>query len=156
MANIITHKEALREIFEAELLSEGLLDGICDGILVSAGSDIPDDFFNFITLGNFFALDILKGNLKDKYMNISQDILCVSLRKDEINNEAESEYRAWVLSKAVRTILINNKKLISDSYPSGVAQTTVLGGSPLESVVYWNHIAHTVTLTLDIKLKEED
>lgn len=156
MDNIITHKEALKEIFEVELLDEGRLEGVCDGVLISSGSDVPGTYFNFIVLGDFFAQDVIKGDLSDKYLNIAQDVMCVSIRKDEADNEAKSEYRAWFLSKIVRTILTLNRKLISDTYPEGVARTTVLSGSPLQSVVYWDNIAHMVTITLDIKMTEED
>lgn len=154
---LLTHKQALFEIFTSEMEVGGSLEESSDIVLKTAGEALPKDVFNFITLGDFTITDIRTGSLKDKYLVIFQEIICASVvksKEEEANAEAES--RAYELSRLVRTILKGNKTLVSDSYPEGAAKATVISDSPLETVIYSDSPTVIVTILLEIKRKESD
>jgi len=154
---MIKHKEALYEIFEKERVEpSGVLYDACEIILKSAGIDLPKDVYNFIALGDWFLEDIVTGNLTDKYVIINQDIICGAVPKDAKTAEEDAEDASYEIARLVRTLLKANKKLVSTSYSTGVAKTSVLLRATSEAIVYSDSRAHIVVVSLEIRMQEEN
>lgn len=157
MTNILKHKHALKEIFEAKMVSGQSLYEKCDAVLSSAVTGLPGEVSNFITLGDFIIDDVPVGDLRDKFMQVVQEIICGSAVDDrEDDTELEVEYRAYELARLVRTILKNNRTLTSATYTTGVAKETHILDSPLEHVIYGSSRCAIMRITLMIKMTEDD
>lgn len=155
---MIKHKEALYEIFEdVRTDPDGVLSGKCDAILKSAGTHLPGDVNDFIALGDFSLEDIMTGDLKDKYVIFYQDIICASVVriKDE-EGEVDAEEKSYEIARLVRTLLKDNRTLVSTSYPEGAAKASSLIETRSEAVIYAESQAHLAVITLKIKVQEED
>jgi calcineurin-like phosphoesterase family protein len=151
----IKHKAVLKEIFEAAMESGGSLDTYCDKVMLTSISKLPGSTDNFIILGDFTASDVRVGFLKEKYRIVIQEILCGSVVKEVIDGESEAEERGFELSKRVRTLLINNKTLVSVSYPTGAAKESVLLDSRQEFFLYEESLCSCYIMPLEMKVMEE-
>jgi len=152
---MIKHKKALYEIFIAEMEAGGSLFGKCDAVLKSSSLTLPDSIYNFITLGDFTIVDVATGDLRDKFMVVTQSIICGSVVVDEADAEEEAEFRAYTLARLIRTILKGNQKLISSSYPEGVAKSSGVSDSSFEPVIYSESPCHLVVLSFWMKMEED-
>lgn len=153
---MLKHKQALYEIFDAEMQSGQVLEDVCEKILLSAGQALPGDVNEFITLGGFAITDIPTGALKDKYVTLMQTIVCGSTVRDEEEAESKAEDRVYLLSRLVRTILKNNQTLVSTTYPDGAAKRSFLSDAFLDTVVYSDSPAVIISITLGVRVQEED
>lgn len=150
-------KNALKEIFEAKMVVGEPLHDYCDDILMSSYQSIPKDVLKFIVLGNYRASDVLVGDLRDKFRIYSIEIGCASV-VDYKNSTPEetAENQSEVISKLVRTILKNNRTLISSTYPDGVAKGSNLIGDYLEFVNYDEAVCSINHIQLEAKIIEDD
>ena len=132
------------------------LHDVCEAVLDSSRSELPGEISNFIVLGDFRAVDVMTGDLKDKYRIFEINIGCGASVKNEEDAEMKAEERSYEISRIVRTILKANRKLISTSYPSGIAKSSTLLGDSLDFYVYLNTVCSINTVMLEAKIKEED
>lgn len=154
---MLNFKLALKEIFEAAMDSGKSLDGICDGIVGSSVAPLPDGFNNFITLGDYRISDVRVGELKKKFREVEIDILCGSVvRQGKKDAEDDAEDAAYLLSMKVRTLLKENKKLVSASYSSGLAITSEPMYEDLEYLIYDGSAVAVNSITYYMKVVEVD
>lgn len=122
---MLSYKKALKEIFDAEMLSGGYLYGICDGVVTSSVAPLPHNFNKFVLLGDYNVADVRVGQLQKKFREFEFEIDCGSvIRQGRVETEEDAEEAAYLIAKAVRTILLSNKKFVSTSYPDGLAITS--------------------------------
>jgi hypothetical protein len=153
----IKHKEALYEIFDAEMASGQSLDGYCDEILKTNVSKPSGNTYKFICLSDFTTTPTVTGRVKDKFFVVVQDIICGGIIKERnVDGELEAEFNAWTLMRLVRTILRDNQVLASTTHPSGVAKKSFLGDARQEYVLYYDSSTCIHTLPLEIHLQEDD
>ncbi len=149
------HKDALYEIFEEAKKPGGILDHYCDAVLKTSISKIPGAAENIVLLGDFISVDARVGFLKEKYRTLSQEVMCVSVVKDDDYETAEQA--SFDLGKRVRTVLRDNRTLISTSYPTGAAiEPCAISESSHNFFLYEEMLTAATTMTLVIKVKEED
>ena len=154
---MIKHKEALHEIFTAKMASGQSLYQKVDEILKASIVKLPTNVFEFICLGDFVTVPTTTGRLKDKYLVVTQDIICGSTVKErKKEGEVEAEEKAWEMAKLVRTILRDNQTLTSTTYPTGVARKTYINEAPQEFVLYYDTQCCVHTILLEIHLHEDD
>lgn len=151
---ILKHKQALYEIFTAAMEGGLPLFGLCDGILRSALSNVPN-WNKFITLGEFSASDVRVGFMQKKFRVVSQDILAIGVIRDIPDGEDIAEYDSFELSRGIRTVLSDNRTLISTSYPNGIAIESELSDSRQVFVVIQDLITVVQWITFRIKLVED-
>jgi len=156
---MLLHKLVLKEIFEAEMEEGGVLYQKCDKVLTSSVRPLPsnEDISTFIMIGDFIVSDAAVGELKDKYIAMTQEILCGALlSKSTAEMEEDAEDKSYKLAQLVRTILKGNLKLISVSYPEGIAKRTKLFGIPLEFFEFFDVSCCVSTISLIIYMREAD
>lgn len=155
---MIKHKQALYEMFDAKRQPGEPLDGKCQSILKTSSEPLPNVSHphQFITLGGYTVEDIPVGSVVDKYTSVLQDIVCgVAVDGHSDTGEVDSEDGAYELARLVRTILKNNKKLISTSYPVGVARTSRLRDVVSDVVIYSECPCNIMTITIRIQMLED-
>lgn len=154
---MIKHKEALYEIFTAELGAGKALNGKCEVILKTSISKLSDKHRKFLMLGDFLTLPVESGRVKKKFLLVRQDIICGGVENiHEREGEVDAEEWAYSIVKAVRTILRNNQQLVSSSYPSGVARASYIEDAPQEFVLFYDASCCIHTLRLEIHMEEDD
>jgi len=153
---MISFKEALKEIFTAEMSSGGELEGLCDGILISIVEPLPDTYKTFITLGGFSASDVRIGHMQKKFREVELEIECnaVFQKRGVDSPEATAEDDSQKIAQKVRTILKANQKLISTSYPTGIAIISEVINEVLDWVQYGTVQCATSIVTLYMKILE--
>ena len=152
---LVKHKQALKEIFDAEMLHDGELDNLVDVVLPSSVSKLPSTAEVFILLGNWTASDIRVGFMKAKYRLINQELLIGAVSRDNPEGESVTELNCFEASKKVRTILVNNRILASTSYPSGIAIESTLTTSRIDYAIYEDILCCFDTIFLEMKVKED-
>lgn len=119
---MLNFKEALKEIFEAEMVSGGSLKTLCDAVLTSSVAPLPKNVNKFILLGDYAVTDVRVGELKKKFREVELELDCGAvIRQGRVDTEQDAEEAAYLIAKTVRTILRDNKKLVSTTYPDGLA-----------------------------------
>lgn len=154
---MLSFKLVLKEIFEAAMLSGGELDGICDGVLGSSVAPLPKDFNKFITLGDYRISDARVGELRKKFREVEIDIDCgavVRAGREEAENDAEEA--AYQIALKVRTVLKENKTLVSATYSSGLAVYSEPLYEDLNYVMYDQVPVALNSVTYYIKAVEAD
>jgi len=154
---MINFKEALKEIFTVEMSSGKELENICDGILVSIVQPLDSSYNNFITLGGFSASDVRVGHMQKKFREVELEIECNAVFRKRAGltiPEATAEDNSQKIARKVRTILKANQKLISTSYPTGVAITSEVINEVLDWVQYGTVQCATSIVTLYMKILE--
>jgi hypothetical protein len=152
---ILKHKQALYEIFMAAMEAGQPLDGYCEGVLKSPLKRVLS-WNKFITLAEFSASDITTGFMNKKFRVINQVILAVSPVRDVVEGEELAETSSYELSRKLRTVLANNKTLVSASYPLGIAIESEHSDSELYFAVIQDLICCIQSSTLRMKVIEED
>jgi len=155
---MIKHKEALYEIFDAERQPGQSLENKCKSILKTSSTALPNEALphRFITLGGYTVEDVPSGNVVDKYTSVLQDIVCgAAVDQHSATGEVDSEDDAYELARLVRTILKNNRKLISTTYPTGAAKTLHFRDAVSDVVVYSESPCNIVTITIRIQMLED-
>lgn len=154
---MLSFKQALKEIFEAQMTSGGALYGVCDGIVGSSVAPLPKDYNKFITLGDYRISDVRVGNLKRKFREVEVDISCGAVvRANKIDAEVDAEEAAYQIALKVRTILKENKTLVSATYSSGAAIFSEPYYEDLAYVMYDQVPVALNTVTYYIKVVELD
>jgi len=154
---MLNFKLALKEILEAEMVSGGELYGICDGILASSVAPLPKNYNKFITLGEYRLSDVRVGELRRKFRELEIDIDCGAVvRAGKIDAESDAEEAAYKLAVKVRTILIQNKTLVSTSYPGGLAKMSEPIDEVLQYVIYDTSSVALNTISYVAKIVEEN
>jgi hypothetical protein len=152
---VLNFKLALQEIFETEMETGGDLYNLCDGVLASSVAPLPKSYNKFITLGEYSLSDVMVGELRHKYRVLELDIDCGAVvRAGKKNAEANAEEAAYLLAIAVRTILIDNKTLVSTTYPSGLAKISEPLDETLQYVIYDGSNVALNTITYLAKIVE--
>jgi len=151
---ILKHKQALLEIFTAAMEGGQPLFGLCNGVLKSALSKIPAGD-NFIVLGEFSASDVRVGFMQKKFRVVSQDILAISIIRDNPEGEETAETAGFELARGIRTVLSANKTLISASYPSGIAIESEHSDSKQIFVVIQDLLTCVQWMSLRMKVIED-
>lgn len=155
---MIDFKEALKEIFTVEMGSGGELENLCDGIQLSILEPLSDTYNKFITLGGFSASDVRVGHMQKKFREVELEIECNAVlrkRSGVANPEATAEDNSQKIAKKVRTIIKANQKLISTSYPTGVAIISEVINEVLDWVQYGNVQCASSIIVLYVKILEE-
>ena len=153
---MIRLKDALKEIFLAAMEPGGTLHKVCEAVLDTSQTKPPTDIDNFIVLGDFRATDVRTGDLKDKYRVFEINIECGAIVKNEVDSEAFAEEKSYEISRIIRTLLKANRKLISTSYPSGIAKSSSLMGDYIDYVIYVDALCCLSRIVLEVKIEEED
>jgi len=157
MSLLLPHKQALYEIFQAEIddSTDGLLYEKCDGILYTSVDKLPRDnkWTKFLVLGDYEARDIAMGWNPERCRMYTQAIHVICLVTGKIL-ESEAEYYADEIGRIVRNILKNNQDLVSTTYTTGIAIESHLWDSKSEFTQFWELRANMQTITLQLKVKE--
>lgn len=151
---MLDFKLALKEIFVAAMVSGQALDGLCDGVLGSSVEPLPKNYNKFITISNYRIGAVRVGGMKRKYRELEVDIDCGAvIRAGKKDAETDAEESAYVLASAVGTLLMNNKTLVSTSYPDGVAVISEPIDEVLEHLIYDQVPVAVNTITYFIKME---
>lgn len=154
---MLSFKLALKEIFEAEMASGGELDVICDGVLGRSVSPLPKKYNKFIALGDYRISDARIGEARMKFREVEIDINCGAVvRAGVVDAEDNAEEAAYQIALKVRTVLKENKTLVSATYPDGLA---IVSEPLFEDLVYFIYDGVPValnTITYYIKAVEVD
>jgi len=154
---MLSFKLALKEIFEAQMASSGKLEGLCDGVLGNSVAPLPKDFNKFITLGDYRISDARVGELKRKFREVEADIDCGAVvRAGKNDAEDDAEEASYAIALKVRSILKENKKLVSTTFSSGLAIVSEPLFEELTYVTYDSVIVALNTITYYIKMVEID
>lgn len=152
---MLNFKLALKEIFEKEMETDGELYNLCDGIMASSVMPLPDDYNKFIMLGQYGISDVLVGELRQKFRLVELDIDCGAVvRAGKKDAETDAEEAAYKIAIKVRTILIQNKTLVSESYPGGLAKVSEPLDEGLQYVSYDGSVVALNTITYLAKIVE--
>jgi len=156
--SVLRHKKALKEILEANMVSGMPLYQKCDKVLLSSIRPLPrtEEIYTFIVLGDFIIDDAEVGELKDKYVEISQEIICGAVVQDAATGEADAEFDSYTLARLVRTIIKDNLTLSCSSYPDGICKRTALSNTPLEFVEFYDTPCAISAVNIFIYMQEED
>lgn len=145
---MLNFKLALKEIFTYEMETGNQLYNLCDGVLSSSVASLPKSYDKFISLGEYSLSDVMVGELRRKYRVLEIDINCgARVKAGKKDAEEKAEEAAYLIAIAVRTILLNNKTLVSETYSNGIAKIS----EPLdEAMSYWiydgaNVVLNTIT-----------
>jgi hypothetical protein len=157
MPTLLPHKQALYEIFQAEIddSAAGLLYGKCDGILFTAVEKLASTkpWTSFIILGDYEAEDVSMGWNTERCRIYNQSIHIASALTGQIL-EYEAEYTTDELARIVRQILKENQSLVSTTYTTGIALESHLRASRSEFVQYFDLRVNMQTIVLYMKVKE--
>lgn len=153
---MLNFKLALKEIFETEMETGNKLYRLCDGVLSSSVAPLPKKYNKFIVLGEYRISDVMVGELRQKFRVLEIDLDCGAVVKaGHLNAEEDAEEAAYNIAVKVRTILMLNKKLISETYPTGVALLSEPLDEVLQFVIYDGANVALNTITYMVKLVEE-
>lgn len=156
MATLLPHKQALYEIFQAEIEeSDGLLYNKCEGVLYTAVDKLPhtNTWNTFIVLGDYEADDVVMGWNTERCRVYVQAIHVLSLVTSQIL-EYQAESSADEVARIVRQILRANQILACTTYVSGIAIESYLRASKSEFTQFWDLRANMQTIILNVKIKE--
>lgn len=151
---VLKHKQALYEIFTAAMEAGQPLFGYCDGILRSPLSRVPA-WDTYIMLAEFSASEVAVGMMNKKFRVIKQDIGAVAPIPDAPESEELAETSSFELARLMRTVLANNRTLVSESYPDGIAIESGCSASEEVFVVIQDLTCCVQMLTLEMKVKED-
>ena len=155
---MIPFKKALKEIFELEMAPGGCLQDYCDEVLESSFKNMSSAAVGAICLGDHKATDSDTGDLQDRHRLIHLDILCLSAIYNRSKNlEEDAEEQSYNLARRVRMILknANVRKLISTSYPLGLALDCVVTDEDTETLAFGEMICRSNTIRVMIYLRED-
>lgn len=154
---MLSFKLALKEIFEAEMLSGGKLYGLCDGVLGTAVEALPTNYNKYIILGHYRVGEVRIGELQKKFRAVELDIECGAVVRKGVNNaEVNAEEAAYLIAKKVRTILKGNKTLVSTTYTNGVAIASEAVDEMLDYVMHDGVPVAFNVISYYMKIIEED
>lgn len=153
---LLPHKQALLEIISADIDdSDGLLNGICEGVLPTAVSALGREsgWFDFIVLGDCSSEDVIMGFNEEKARVVVQEIHAISLMNDN-RMEEDAEYLADQMAAKLRALLKSNQKLMCTSYSTGLAKESRLIQSVSQFIQFWDSKGCQQTIQLRIKMVE--